>query len=174
VTRLIESCEELSLGRRDYAYQLKELRSCLEVGLLIAALHLACSMIELFVRDLLIAKRMCDRWGDVKPDAPSRAKIVREIEHERELGFPGMLDELSGRALEGEDAAKLGRFYRQIRIPLLHGLVTRFVAPEATFFEDLRGGVDRFRQLEDRIENIAILEIGFVLKQIKKYERRLD
>jgi hypothetical protein len=108
------------------SYYTKEVINCLEAGLLLAALQVATALLELFVRDLLVAETY-------KKEFPRGLKKLGKIERDIEDGRPRfdfnrIISELAeDNIIEEEDKEKIYSVYKNVRIPLHHGLTRRFV-----------------------------------------------
>jgi hypothetical protein len=85
-----------------------------------------------------------------------------------------MLKELQLTVIRPGDATKLREFYDQTRIPLAHALVRRLTShlpgQEEGEVDDLFSDVARRSSLEDRLEDGAISEVGFVIQIMKTYQ----
>ena len=151
-------------------YYAKELIYSIEAGLLLASLHIISSLLELFVRDLLIS---------VSANRSTRSDVnINDIERKYEdeskplWTFSKMLDALSTQNIIGRaDVDALKSFYRDVRIPLYHGLTRRFVrihdgyAPETdteNSFDIFLGRTIRAHRIEDHLEEsaISLLEVA--------------
>jgi hypothetical protein len=153
-----------------------ELINTLEAGLLLASLHLSCSLLELCVRDLLIyissPKTKRQDFMDTR---------VNEIEEQYEDGdkpmwtFHKMINELSQRKIIiKKDADKIKNFYERVRIPIHHGLTRRFVREHndspVDFFDDIKNGrSNRVYMLGEQIEDKSIQLIKIAVSFLKKY-----
>ena len=153
-------------------YYAKELIFSLEAGLLLASLHLSSSLLELFVRDLLI--------NDYSLNLLKRNvyyKKLHEMEKQYEDGnkpqwtFFKMTEELYKRKIiKKREADDIKGFYKKIRIPILHGLSRRFVRNyEDDFFEEIFGRMTRDHRLEELIEDQALILIKTAASFMKKH-----
>jgi len=166
ISELIDDLDELG---DSFTYKLytSEIQRCLSAGLLLAAVSVSTSLLELFVRDLSVAQRILLRHGG---DMKLKGRVERELEEDRQAGFHTMLEALQPTVTTSEDTASLREFYNQTRIPLAHALVRRLVSPHNQVgdeIDDLLGF--SHRSLEDRFEDGAIDEVRFVVQIIKKY-----
>lgn len=106
-----------------------EVLYALEAGLLLASLNLVCSLLELFVRDLLIYSECQRNKGRLNSE---KDFILRETDIENSKkprwDFKPMIDKLSKENLiQDNDACEIKDFYDQVRIPIQHGLSQRFI-----------------------------------------------
>ena len=104
-------------------YFIFEALSCLDRGLLLAALQLITAALELRAREILIQNTIADL-----PDRRGPAhRIEISVEEDRGYLFYGVLAALEARGvISVEDRCKLKRIYQDIRIPLHHGIVGRY------------------------------------------------
>jgi hypothetical protein len=171
ISRLIDELDHLTDFRTGYKLYTSEIQGCLTGGLLLAAGSVSCSLLELFVRDLTVAHRILSRYGG---DMRLRGRVEREIEGDRNLGFSEMLKELQLTVIRLEDATKLREFYEETRIPLAHALVHRLTphlpGHEEAEVDDLFSDLARRSGLEDRLEDGALIEVGFVIQIMKTYQ----
>jgi hypothetical protein len=108
----------------------KELSSALEAGLLLASLHLATSLLELFVRDLLIYSVAKRSFAGHKSEISVFDKLEANYEDATnpQWSFSMIIDELQRqRVISNVDAKTVKAFYHKIRIPIHHGLTRRFL-----------------------------------------------
>ncbi|HTT20907.1 MAG TPA: hypothetical protein VMG82_18375 [Candidatus Sulfotelmatobacter sp.] len=171
ISRLIDELDHLSDFRTGYKLYTSEIQGCLTGGLLLAAGSVSCALLELFVRDLTVAHRVHSRYeGDMR----LRGRVEREIEGDRHFGFSEMLKELQLTVITPGDATKLREFYDQTRIPLAHALVRRptshLPGHEVDELDDLFSDLARRSSLEDRLEEGALIEVGFVIGIMKTYQ----
>jgi hypothetical protein len=151
-----------------------ELIYSLEAGLLLASLHLSCSLLELCVRDLLIyissPKTKQQDFIDTQ---------VNETEEQYEDGnkpmwtFHKMINELSERKIiTKKDANKIKKFYERVRIPIHHGLTRRFVRENNDSPVDFLGAIkigrsNRIHLLDEQMEDISINLIEIAISFLK-------
>ncbi len=175
ITKLIEDLNEIGKYPTGYRLYALEIENCLSVGLLMAAVSVSASLLELFMRDLFVAF-LIDNQHD--GNIALMAKLEREAEEDRKLGFNAILDELrdakqpnsEALLLDSEDITKLKEFYKKTRIPFAHGLVRRLTSKfDDEGISDLFALLARRFDLESRIEDEAVDEVSFVVKILKKY-----
>lgn len=171
ISELIHDFDRISSARPGYVVFSSEIRGCLFNGLLLAALGVSSSLLELFVRDLVVALRIQQRYSG---DMGLRGQVENDLEADRQLGFVQMVQELTDLVITPADAKELERFYDSIRIPLSHGLIRRFTSDGTGWLEDLFADVARRSKLEDAIESRAIGAIEFVVAIIARYLPWLD
>ena len=164
----------------------KELKCALEAGLLLASLHLAATLLELFVRELLIYHTA------KKTDSPHEGVIGiidgLEVHYEDatnpQWSFQRMVDELQSQGVvKGPEAESIKTYYQTIRIPIHHGLTRRFLRghkqssaklDESDLLEILFfSRIGRGHELEDRLEGQGIDLIMSVIAFMKKHSRNL-
>ncbi len=106
-------------------YFVLEAVACLDRGLLLATLQLVTAALELRARELLVQYMI----AAAKP--PARRGVAGQIqisvEENRSYLFCGILSALEAVALiDGKERSQLKRIYQKIRIPLHHGIVSRY------------------------------------------------
>lgn len=168
ISGLIDDLVMLGEPPTGYRLYALEIRSCLSVGLLLAALSVSTSLLDLFVRDLVVAVRLQSKHdGDMR----FWSEVEREAEEDKSLRFDGMLEELRLTVILPDDVELLSQFYAKTRIPLAHGLVRRLTSqgmmPE--FWENMFPDSTRGTGLEDHLEDTALSDVSFVLVMMKKY-----
>ena len=105
------------------AYFMSEASRCLDAGLLLASLQVLTSGLELRVRELLIARELRKR-SNLSGDAFS----VEQCFEEQRFTFRTMLDKLpQDGALTANECGDLMKVYGEIRIPVHHGIVGRYL-----------------------------------------------
>lgn len=161
IERQITNCHTLRKLDSFYLYYLSELERCLKAGVLLAALHVVCAILELYVRDV---------WGEIElkaSDAPlkghSKYLKMRELEEKR-IGFPAMVDAAFSKSLGEEERKRLKKFYKDTRIPIQHGLYIRYAHQNGGLGDELGG---RFLEIahhgfEERIEDQTLGHIDYV------------
>jgi hypothetical protein len=163
ISRLIDELGELGGPLSGYKIYTSEIQGCLSVGLLLAALSVSTSMLELFVRDLAVAYRLESHYaGDMK----LRGRVQREIEEDRQATFDSMLKELELTVITPKDGEALRAFYRETRIPIAHALLRRMTRDGVLDIFELPVSS---RDLEERLEDAALAEIKFVVETVKNY-----
>lgn len=168
IGRIIEDLVVIGEPPTGYRLYTSEIQSCLSVGLLLAALSVSASLLDLFVRDLTVAARIQSKFeGNMR----LRGEVERQVEEEKSLRFDQMLDELITTVILPKDVGCLRQFYATKRIPLVHGLVRRLAAdgfmPESWL--DMAPVLARGNALEDRLEDTAIGDMLFVVGMMKTY-----
>jgi hypothetical protein len=159
-------------------YFAKELNGCLEAGLLLAAIGIAASLLEIFARNLLIEALTNAQTANDKSAREIINQIERVIEDDRPRHVFALiiktLKEMT--IIEESDAENIENFYKDIRIPIHHGITRRFVRGSRHKTEDewLTLYLDiefRFHRIEDVIENDSIKHLKTVAEFIRKYSR---
>lgn len=160
------SVQEVGGGIRYFAV---EVARCLEAGLLLAALHVASSLLELSVRKLLIDHRFAEQ-DSLDDSSDLLDDLEYQVEDRKHLRFQAMVDELdSASIIEADEADALRIFYSDVRIPIQHGITRRFVRDEQRLqeesFFDAVFKLDhrmRFHRFEDTIEDKSLEYIRLV------------
>ncbi len=164
----------------------KELNSALEAGLLLASLHLATSLLELFVRDLLIYNVAKKSVSEHKKPVSVLDKLEANYEDatKPQWSFSMIIDQLqSQRVISSADAKAVKTYYQTVRIPIHHGLTRRFLRGHKK--ADLEfGSFDiseilflgrglRVHSLEEKLESEGINLIKKTVAFMKKYSTSL-
>jgi hypothetical protein len=158
-------------------YLTVEIGRCLEAGLLLAALQVSCSVWEFTVRIALVKARAAHAGSASGADqARDSSNLLTAAEDHRQLTFSPMVSELaSNGVLSNAEAKVMQDLYRDVRIPLHHGIVGRYVRERSdTTFGDLVGvspAVDS-RGFEEQLEGHAVTEIEKIFDQIELLCRR--
>lgn len=172
ISQLIDELEDLANPIAAYKIYTSEIQGCLSVGLLLAALSVSTSLLELFIRDLAVAHRILSRYGG---DMNLTGRIETEIEEDRQTTFDSMLKELELTVITPQDGEALRTFYRETRIPIAHALIRRMTGDRmfAYVFPVDVFPVDAFpvgvRDIEKRLHDAALAEIKFAVQVVKKY-----
>lgn len=162
ISQLIDELEDLDNPMAAYKIYTSEIQGCLSVGLLLAALSVSTSLLELFVRDLAVAHRVLSRYGG---DMKQRGRVETEIEEDRQTTFDSMLKELELTVITPQDGEALRKFYRDTRIPIVHALIRRMTG-DRIFADVFPVGL---HDIEKRIDDAALAEIKFAVQVVKKY-----
>jgi hypothetical protein len=167
-------------------YFVSEIVRCLEAGVLLAALEVATSLLELFVLALLIAARREDHVfqhsvpsSQIFPPSPED-QIEREITDVKRLSFNSMVDEWAERRSIGQsDADAIKDFYKTVRIPIHHGLTRRFIcpSPDIDMQDDFLAGLflaglgrrARLHKFEEVIEDGSLRHLSSIVDFIGRY-----
>ena len=169
IRHLISEFETLAGIHGDARYYVLEIKECLLAGLLLAALEVSTSFLELFVRTLLID------FARVKLPSQARKKATldKRIEKDRYRTFYQLVDELQQiRKVNKKDGVSIKKFYRSVRLPLVHGITSEFASEHQTcdlihdVFLSSKGGPHEF---EEALEKHALVEIKQIVSFIKKY-----
>lgn len=155
-------------------YYFAELGTALESGALLSALHLIATTLELFVRALIVERVSSVETANV----PSAMSLTyQERLEENRLLFRHMVDKLVSAGLFSvEDAPLAKRYYEEVRTPLVHGLLERFIHGRPTENDNIarifgRTGFTRSMLLEQAVEENALNHIEVALDLI---ERNID
>jgi hypothetical protein len=154
-----------------------ELQGCLSVGLLLAAVTVSGTLLELFVRDLNIALRT-----EQKLDGELIGAFDSELQGDRSATFAVLVDALTPLVITSSDAKAMKEFYQHVRIPFAHGLTIRLSDSESMsgIFDDRddMGLLMRNHNIEKHLEDEALKEVQLVVRMMVKYRpwlvRRLN
>jgi len=160
-----------------------EVTGCLEAGLLLAAVSVTSILLETFFRELLIFHRLqsagptTSRWGDT-------SLLLNKLEKEAEDGHPRLyfdkiVDQLTGCVLDTAEAEAAKKFYKDVRVPMHHGLTRRLIVETKAEEMDMGDSwnmffatnLNRLHELEEVIEENATKYLGFVVDLIQKYTK---
>lgn len=148
-----------------------ELASCIEAGALLSALVVGSSLLEIYVRALVVNHASMVRLTPAR----GRKSLEAILEEKRNLGFKVLIDSLVSVGLfDKEDGERAKNLYDNVRIPLLHGLPRRFVRkhqdPFAEELSQLFKGETAIssRELERIIEDHALEYLESVVGIIEK------
>lgn len=175
---LAEAARALRASGRASNYYLRELADCLDSGLFLASIHLAVSLAEVHVRDLLVFFLASQQSsGDVAKWRDGLHSAEKEIEgvKKRGLMFPEMLTRLvANNVISKADEAQLLDFYKTFRNPIQHGLSRKLVHGEGnqdwSFLASLlespehrTDGLDNY--VTHRAEEIATFVVNFMARR---------
>jgi DNA-binding transcriptional regulator YbjK len=154
------------------SYYFAELVITLEAGALLASMHIAATILELFVRALIV-----DRVSAVdmeKKYSLDSLTYQEKLEENRGLGFGKMLDHLASVGLfSSEDVELAKQYYQEVRTPLAHGLLERFINGRPTEQTNImrlfkRGGFTSSSFFEDAVEDHALSHIEVVVGIVER------
>jgi len=177
IREIQSSFNSLPFEGRAAKYFIIEIISCLDAGLLLAALEVATTFLELFVRDLLVIARC---GSNVTSRPLFLDKVRRELEDEERLSFGGMVDELEGlEVIDPSDAHEIKDFYKTVRVPVHHGLTRRLICGPSYIPEDFydwlfSGPKDRLHEVEKLVEDDSIRHLSDIANFIVKYCKGSD
>lgn len=160
----------------------KELNCSLEAGLLLASLHLATSLLESFVRDLLmytLARRLSGDASRVE-----LAKLEKRLEDstDPQWSFARIVNELQENGVvDSADGEAIKNYYKMVRIPIHHGLIRRFVRSHGEREENLDSadvldmlfGRVHWHSFEERLEEEGLDLIETAVAFIRKYSDKV-
>lgn len=130
VRDLLERIEAFSLPDGVSRYYAVDLSLCLQAGALLGALHVASSLLEIIVREMVI-ERASEAFSD---SHKIKGSLQKELEEKRKVGFKKLVDELATAGLFSKSDAEMAKqFYDDVRIPIHHGLPARFVNNNENF-----------------------------------------
>lgn len=126
---LIERLESVQLpvgASRIYA---NELAYCLDAGALLASLHLAGSVLEVSARHKILEMSKEAKSNRTEKEIENEKPTLEErLEERKDLSFYDLCDALVEYAFWApEDGERAKEVYRKVRIPVHHGLPTRFI-----------------------------------------------
>jgi hypothetical protein len=171
---LIKSLQSLNVPAGPSNYYVFEIIRALETDLLLAAVELAASLLELMVRELVARLREKNAYlnHEIGPYLGASARRL-DLEYERHLMFHQLVDELESSGIVTSANADLVRkFYREIRIPLQHGLTLRYVSqsqnsPSSDLLAVLQASC--INSFEEDFEKRALEELKTVIHFIAVY-----
>lgn len=163
--------EGVRFGGGAAAYYAANLRDAITSGVLLAAVSLSASLLEVCVRELVI--------GYSQSVARKGLRLQEELEAMRTKGFLELLRALVDCGLfEPDDGESAKRFYKEIRIPIHHGLPARFVEfhePDRFVLFGLLPLSIGSHELEETIEDHAIEYLDTVVGILERnYHARLS
>jgi hypothetical protein len=158
-------------------YVTVEIARCLEAGLLLAAIQVACSAWELVVRLAVVAARSGTVTTASQPD---RARLASELltaaeEDQRLTLFPMVNELVRYQVLTNEDAVAMQSLYRSVRIPLHHGIVGRYIRQRSDVtISEIMGNSPALsgREFEEQLESHAVSELDRIFDQVELLCRR--
>ena len=169
----IESFRKLNLPHGPCHYYAFEIMRALEAGLLLAAIELTASLLELSLRDLVFLNREKNaipnhEFGPIFGQSARRL----DLEYERNVMFTQLIDEIESAGLaSSNDTEPIKKFYKETRIPIHHGLPGRYVAkskecPSGDFFSVLFS--TEIHSFEDALEKSALDDLSLVTNFLSK------
>jgi len=170
ITKLIDSLKGLPFPGPQYTYQLYELSRCLYAGLLLSALNQAFSLVELYTRDLVVKYKKFTLGSPSGFSRGARGKRDIEfdihVEEERKTILPVLINRIQGKIISVEEAKRLKGLYKEVRIPLSHGLIWRIVKlydPHFNFWLSFGVFPPRSHIFEKAIESSALNILEFLI-----------
>ncbi|MDD2389514.1 MAG: hypothetical protein PHP23_07270 [Desulfobacterales bacterium] len=163
----------IKLSQKVSRYYLVDLSLCLQAGALLGALHLSSTILELTIREMVIKLTT-----DALPKTNNNRNIEKELEDKRHLGFSKLVEILESEGFfDSKDAELSLQFYKDVRIPLHHGLPRRFVSNHDDFLFDFHekifGGTyhttmhDFERVIEEKSLSLIETAIGIIERNQK-------
>ena len=127
---LISRIEAMRYPTGPSRYYGVDLAMCLASGALAGSLIVASALMEIYIRGLVI------RYSEIAQNGwARRVDTELELEGMREETFYRLLEHLvHTRLFFDEDAEKAKRIYREVRIPVHHGLPSRLLGQSADDF----------------------------------------
>lgn len=123
ISKLLKRIKSFSLPTGVSRYYAVDLSLCLQAGALLGALQVASSLLEIFVREVVI-ERASEAYSESHKVVGA---LQKKLEEKKNVGFKQLVVEL---ASSGEwstaDAEMAKQFYDDVRIPIHHGLPARF------------------------------------------------
>jgi hypothetical protein len=167
IRELLQRVESLNTPRGVSRYYRVDLSLCLEAGALLGALHVAASLLEITVREMVITYAQEALSGNMK------VNLQKELEENRHLGFKTLVDKLTAVELfDSRDADLAKQFYNDIRIPIHHGLSQRFVSKHKLFEKALVGAYGiSMHAFEDVIEEESLRLIETAIGIIERNKK---
>ena len=170
----IESFRKLNLPYGPCHYYVFEIMRALEAGLLLAAIELSASLLELSLRELVFINREKSAIpnNEFGPFLGQSARRL-DLEYERKVMFTQLVDELESTGFASpSDTEPIKKFYKQTRIPIHHGLPGRYAAkskecPSGDFFSVLFS--TNIHSFEDALEKSALDDLRLVTNFLSKF-----
>lgn len=163
----------MTLKGESAGYMISGINRSLETGILIGALSLAFSFLDMFMHDLVIIHA---KENDLDGDHPERTPLL--FSGQRLLPFEKNMEKfIQDGLIEEKDGKEILLIYRNIGIPLHHVLarhIGRYSKPMIIGGDSL---LDRFlirrirdvHQVEDMIEDYATQCLNLIVTFIQKY-----
>jgi len=154
-------------------YYAVDLSLCLQAGALLGALQIASSLLEIFVREIVI-ERASEAYSDSQKLVGT---LQKKLEEKRNVGFKQLVTELANsEVMSTEDAEIATKFYDDVRIPIHHGLPARFVRNTGSyqsFMESILGYTHQVnhRDFEEVIEENALALVDIAVGIIERNSR---
>jgi hypothetical protein len=170
IRELIARIESLSFPSGVSRYYAVDLSLCLQGGALLGALQVAASLLEIFVREIVI-ERASEAYSESEKNVGS---LQQQLEQMKNIGFKKLVDELFSSGMWSNSEAELAKqFYDEVRIPIHHGLPARFVKNINNYqsvMGDLLGYTQQInhRDFEKVIEENALVLIDTALGIIER------
>ncbi len=175
IRRLIKQYETLRMRLKDGSagYLISGITRSLETGIILGALSISFSLLEMFIHDLVIfhEKRKDTNGNDSRPSVPPLKTGRRQLPFERyvqEFVEEAFIDAVDGEALLST--------YRRIGIPL-HHILSRHIGPfSRMMIAGEQGLLDRFltsrfgdfhkteEMIEDHATDAMRVIVGFMIK----------
>lgn len=128
------SFESIRIRGRVSSYYIMEISRCIDRGMLLAAIELCTTLVEIWLRDLLVIRKATNDLSINKNQYKLLiTKYDREIEGSNKRGLSshkiiGQLTELQ--VLNDEEVKWLHSLFNKVRNPLHHGLTGKLLDPE--------------------------------------------
>ena len=175
---LFSSIYDDSVGK----YYVEEICKSLEAGLLLASINLIICYLEIVLRDLLFYRILNNH--KINPNFNKAASILqRQIEDTRDpqYSFIRILKDLEKyKDIEKIDRENLVCFYNEVRTPLHHGLIQRFVRNEGRRTNNLLDvdivdwfGRVRWMELESKLEGNGVQLLDDATNMINKFSDKI-
>ncbi|MDX1765015.1 MAG: hypothetical protein R3231_11905 [bacterium] len=155
-------------------YLISGISRSLETGILLGALSLSFSLLEMFVHDLVIRQDQ----EKMQDDNHDHETVLKLFPGHEPLPFENYIAEFVGRGLiKQEEGDLILGIYKQTAIPLHHSLSRRIGRFSRTLLIGQENLLDRFlshnfaevHHFEDVIEDHAIESMNVILSFISKY-----
>ena len=162
---LIRRIKNLEYPTGPTRYYGLDLAACLQVGALSGSLVVAASLMELYIRGLVVRYSEDAQRGWSRP-----VETERELDNMKDKGFRHLVGKLVESGLfDSEAAARAKELYKTVRIPVHHGLPSRFFSgPAPSLMIGIFGTVEKagpvsMKQFEDFIEEDALPTIEAIV-----------
>lgn len=175
IEELINGFQNLNYPTGPARYYGLDLAMCLQSGALAGSMVIASALLELYVRGLIVcySEKAQEGWS-------KQIRVESELEEMRNKSFNNLLDHLvEVNLFNGEDAEQSKVIYKNIRIPVHHGLPSRLLKKDQNNpFADLIDLLNSTKsitqnQFEDFIEVEAITIVNDIYRILKNNQVKL-
>ncbi len=173
IRRLISGIDRLTALHGAERYYVAEMKRCLEAGILLGAVTISMSLLELILRNLSVKYRTVVPGTKIgAPRLEQEFWMEYDLEQETRNTLPILLKELStAGVLTKKEAESVRTLYNSVRIPVLHALVGRFVRDRMDH-PRVPSPISESHEFEEAFEKCALKAISDMVKFVKKYSCR--
>ena len=124
IRQLLARIDSFSFPSGVSRYYAVDLSLCLQAGALLGALQVVASLLEIFVREIVI-ERASEAYSESEKVVGS---LQIKLEQKKNVTFKKLVGELLNSGMWSKADTELAKqFYDDVRIPIHHGLPARFV-----------------------------------------------